>query len=45
MKKIYESPVAEVVSFEAMEQMAVLDLEKGKDISLALGEDFSIVEW
>ena len=27
MKKIYESPVAEVISFTAMEQLASLDVQ------------------
>ena len=34
MKKIYESPVAEVVSFTALEQLATLDTE----VRLAFGD-------
>lgn len=37
MRKIYESPEAEIVSFEAMEQIALLTPRAGDDT--AIGED------
>ena len=45
MKKTYERPEAEVISFEAMEQLATLKNEiDSMDISLAVGGNISIVD-
>lgn len=45
MKKTYERPEAEVISFEAMEQLATLVNEiDSMDISLALGGKISAVD-
>ena len=45
MKKIYESPEAEVISFTAMEQLASLNPVNPLDISLAdPGFSFSAID-
>ena len=48
MNKIYESPVAEVVSFTALEQMATVGLETtpklATTLSLDVGREYDLIE-
>lgn len=42
MKKNYESPVAEVINFVALEQMANLELDLGVEDKSGLSSGFNI---